>query len=269
MSTSLCGVEVEVVKAIGILAADKSGTSDPYCTLSLLQADGKPFPSETYRTRIIKRTLNPEWGETFCVGNDFRNMPVLEGSILVASLHDEDTGMCASDNRLGQVRFGPLEILAKKRNVALDACFALQPLNNEHTTGELHLRLKLLGDPALLYEEFNWRVCNIPDHPHVRDASKDLSLDEIHARDFEGKPCNELHLTLVSAIGLLPMDSSIFSKGSSDPYVVLSVNGIKKQSKVKKQTLTPEWHENFIFPVDDDSCAVQLDVMDYDRVGSS
>ena len=81
---SLCGIQVEVVKATGIIAADKSGTSDPYCKVKLVQANGKPLPKEEYKTKTIQRTLDPEWNETFKMGEPFKNMPALKGCKLVA-----------------------------------------------------------------------------------------------------------------------------------------------------------------------------------------
>ena len=276
MTTSLCGVEVEVIKAINIIAADKSGTSDPYCKLKLVQADGKVMPSEEYKTKTIQRTLNPEWDETISMGTAFQNMKVLVGCKVVATLYDMDKGMFDADDPLGQIEFGPIQILAKKKKLKMDLKFALQTtpaMTKEKVTatGELHLRLKLLGDPNLLYEEFNKEAKALPDEiPNARDASNDVSLDEEHAKMFEGKPCNELHLSLVSAKGLVAMDTSVFGKATSDPYVCMSVNSVKKQSTTKKKTLTPEWHENFVFPsVDDPACAVTLEVMDYDLVGSN
>jgi Ca2+-dependent lipid-binding protein/Ran GTPase-activating protein (RanGAP) involved in mRNA processing and transport len=271
---SLCGIQVEVVKATGIIAADKSGTSDPYCKVKLVQANGKPLPKEEYKTKTIQRTLDPEWNETFKMGEPFKNMPALKGCKLVATLYDMDKGMFDKDDDLGTVEFGPIEVLAKTKKLKADLCFTLQSTAamvkaKETATGELHLRMKLLGDPDLVYEEFGDEAKTLPDHEFARDASKDVAMDELHAKEFEGKPCNELHLTLVSAKGLLVMDTAVFGKGSSDPYVNVSVNSVTQKSTVKKKSLDPEWHEMFVLPVDDPACKVTLQVMDYDLVGAN
>ena len=50
-------VSVRVVRATGLLAADKSGKSDPYVKL---QTQG----GTKAKTSVIKKTLNPEWDET-------------------------------------------------------------------------------------------------------------------------------------------------------------------------------------------------------------
>ena len=123
---SLCGIQVEVVKATGIIAADKSGTSDPYCKVKLVQANGKPLPKEEYKTKTIQRTLDPEWNETFKMGEPFKNMPALKGCKLVATLYDMDKGMFDKDDDLGTVEFGPIEVLAKTKKLKADLCFTLQ-----------------------------------------------------------------------------------------------------------------------------------------------
>ena len=50
-------VSVHVVRATGLLAADKSGTSDPY--IKLHSEGGKKA-----KTSVINKTVNPEWDET-------------------------------------------------------------------------------------------------------------------------------------------------------------------------------------------------------------
>ena len=48
---------VHVVRATGLLAADKGGTSDPYV---VVQAAG----GKKAKTSVKKKTLDPEWDET-------------------------------------------------------------------------------------------------------------------------------------------------------------------------------------------------------------
>ena len=48
---------VRVVRATGLLAADKGGTSDPYVVVQT--AGGKKT-----KTSVKKKTLDPEWDET-------------------------------------------------------------------------------------------------------------------------------------------------------------------------------------------------------------
>jgi hypothetical protein len=48
---------VQLVEAKGLAAADKGGTSDPFCTLEL--------EKQKYKSRVEKKTLDPKWGQAF------------------------------------------------------------------------------------------------------------------------------------------------------------------------------------------------------------
>jgi phosphatidylserine decarboxylase len=50
-------LRVTVIEAKELTAADKSGTSDPYCVLKL--------GTEKRETKPVKKTLNPVWNTTF------------------------------------------------------------------------------------------------------------------------------------------------------------------------------------------------------------
>ncbi|GBG24408.1 Synaptotagmin-1 [Hondaea fermentalgiana] len=49
--------ELKVIRAKGLRSADKNGLSDPFCKVQLLR--------ERHRTRKIRKSLEPEWNETF------------------------------------------------------------------------------------------------------------------------------------------------------------------------------------------------------------
>ena len=50
-------MHVQVCCATDLLAADSNGLSDPYCKLTWLGQKG--------RTKIVPKTLSPEWDESF------------------------------------------------------------------------------------------------------------------------------------------------------------------------------------------------------------
>ena len=54
---------VTVVSANGLLAADRGGTSDPYCVLSLSSSPSTPF----FTTSVKEKCLNPTWHESSTV----------------------------------------------------------------------------------------------------------------------------------------------------------------------------------------------------------
>ena len=44
---------------------DFEGFSDPYCKLFLLQEDGRVVVGSKKQTKVLKKTLNPEWNAIF------------------------------------------------------------------------------------------------------------------------------------------------------------------------------------------------------------
>eukprot|EP01114_Cavostelium_apophysatum_P020374 TRINITY_DN6807_c0_g1_i2.p1 TRINITY_DN6807_c0_g1~~TRINITY_DN6807_c0_g1_i2.p1 ORF type:complete len:695 (+),score=200.18 TRINITY_DN6807_c0_g1_i2:258-2342(+) len=58
--------------------------------------------------------------------------------------------------------------------------------------------------------------------------------------------------------------------GSSDPYVIVTLGGKKKKTKVKKKTLNPQWNEAIIFDIDPNTLEdeIVIQVFDYDRFSS-
>ena len=53
----------KMIGAKGLKSADLNGKSDPYAVLTYISNRGKSH--QKYKTRTIKRTLNPDWNETF------------------------------------------------------------------------------------------------------------------------------------------------------------------------------------------------------------
>ena len=53
----------KIIGAKGLKSADLNGKSDPYAVLTYISNRGKN--NQKYKTKTIKKTLNPEWNETF------------------------------------------------------------------------------------------------------------------------------------------------------------------------------------------------------------
>ena len=85
-------LRVRLARGVGLLAADKGGTSDPYVVLQL----GKT----KHKSKVIKKTLDPEWNETF----DFVKLSLRElvESQLLLHAFDYD-GRLSKADPLGEV----------------------------------------------------------------------------------------------------------------------------------------------------------------------
>lgn len=50
-----------VIEARHVASMDKNGTSDPYVTLN------SSFNKQRFKTKVVKKTLTPKWGQTFAL----------------------------------------------------------------------------------------------------------------------------------------------------------------------------------------------------------
>lgn len=56
-------LEVTVIAARELIAADFNKSSDPFVELTLLDGKGKPIRGEYYRTAVIEKSRNPQWAD--------------------------------------------------------------------------------------------------------------------------------------------------------------------------------------------------------------
>lgn len=98
MSSS--GMLVTIAEARGILAADSNGFSDPFVTMTLLDSRGNTIAAAgTFKTKVLKKTLTPQWNEEFVIGDRF---DLRLATTLRLCLSDSD-GLFSSDDFLGVV----------------------------------------------------------------------------------------------------------------------------------------------------------------------
>lgn len=130
-------LQVCIVQARNLPAADSSGTSDPYVEIKL--------GAQSLRTRTIPKTLNPQWGDC-----DFFNFLVWDNTqVLHIRVYDEDT--LSLDDYLGRVTNKTVVEVFESCKGEEGAWFAL-----EGKTAGAQIRLKA-----------NWfaiRNTNIPRH---------------------------------------------------------------------------------------------------------
>src|SRR5437016_2586102 len=76
MATPHPTIELELIEAKGLLAADSNGLSDPFCSVVPLDSKHKEIRKEKVRTKICWKTLSPVWNEKFVLGDRAPPLPV-------------------------------------------------------------------------------------------------------------------------------------------------------------------------------------------------
>ncbi|GMF59580.1 unnamed protein product [Phytophthora fragariaefolia] len=225
-------LEVGVVGARDLLAGDLNGSSDPFVRLSVLDAKGRALAAAgSFQTRVAKKTLAPEWRESFTLGArgfDLRLATTLRFLVL-------DFDGLKRDDVLGVVDV-PLDVLTCER-APMDDWYRVArvpELMACDAKGELRLTFR-------------------------RPASKAASQPEAAASE-RPRP-NLLYVTIDSGKDLLPMDRN----NSSDPLVKLSVVGQRHQTETVAKTLKPHWDERFAFLLQDAHTTLELLAEDEDR----
>lgn len=108
-------LSVRVIEARSLPAMDLNGFSDPYVRLQL----GK----QRTRTKVVKKSLNPQWGEEF----GFRVEDLKEE--LLVSVLDEDKYF--NDDFVGQLKVPILQVFDSENKSLGPAWYPLQPKNKK------------------------------------------------------------------------------------------------------------------------------------------
>ncbi|KAG7380532.1 Synaptotagmin-6 [Phytophthora boehmeriae] len=226
---------VTVVGARDLLAGDLNGFSDPFVELTVLDTKGQPLAAGgRFKTSVAKRTLSPEWNESFILGT--RDFDLRSATSLRFLVYDFD-GL-KRDDVLGVVDV-PLD-LVKCEEKPLDDWFRVVKVPGQMSAdakGELHLVFQ--------------KAQNSP------KGRKSVAFQE---GDDSQQP-NLLYVTIDSGKDLLPMDRN----NSSDPLVKLSVVGQRHQTETVAKTLKPHWDERFAFLLKDPHTTLELLAEDEDR----
>lgn len=207
---SFFSVEGKIVSGEGLIARDSSGTSDPYVKVKLRQRC-------VYKSKIVYRSLSPEWNESFQLAVDDVNTD------LGFKVYDFDR--LSHDDYMGeaQVSLGTLEI-----------------------NKEIELKLPLINKEGL-QEDFGRIIVVlsiIPKTPNEQIELSQLLNSAKRATKHNSKSQiwdSLLSVILVDGKNLKTTDGSI----PCDPFVRFKLNQDKYKSKICKQTLNPVWHEQF------------------------
>ncbi|KAF9199830.1 hypothetical protein BGZ49_010006 [Haplosporangium sp. Z 27] len=117
---------VTLVKARDLIAADRSGTSDPYVIFKL---NG----TEVHKSQVIKKTLNPDFNETFVVPISSR-----ADDLFTFEIFDWNQVHSAKSLGIGSIDLANLQLVLPNR-------FNFQ-LKNKHNKGEIEFKVKFMPE---------------------------------------------------------------------------------------------------------------------------
>lgn len=225
-------LKVFIFKARDLAPKDKNGFSDPFVVVKY----GKSF-----KTKIIKKCLNPEWNESF----------EFDVSYLTISFNVWDHDHLRND-------------FMGTCSVDLQSCFnftptwlKLHPKQNEEVSGEIYIDLKLEGEEQELIE--------------LEKSLSLFSLDKTQSPSIDFKNSGVegfVFLKIISATSLPKFKNATKTGFDMDPFVVISYG--KKVAKTKriKHTINPTWNESVCFQVNQ-AKTFNFSIYDHDKFSSN
>ena len=107
-------VTVTITNAVELPACDANGLSDPYCEVSVRQRVGGAAKGKTkiaksiiHKTKVVKKSLNPVWSETFMLSD---NLKSVETSHVAFKIWDEDR---MSNDFIGECRLELADVVSQ------------------------------------------------------------------------------------------------------------------------------------------------------------
>jgi len=249
-------LRVTLISAENLVAADKTGTSDPYAVFLV--------DTEKKKSKVIYKTLNPKWNnEGFEWHGDKTNMKTLD---LV--MWDRDPGL-NKDDRLGSAHLD-LEEKGVFEDGKPEQEFVL-PLS---TKGSVRLRVDWRTVAEDTMPETLEAIHQCSEEKYVQEWKDEQDVEPFAWDRYVARlPWNALRagyaectlrLTVKAGYGLLAADVT----GTSDPYVTIKLAGNEFKTKTIPKTLFPRWEETF--EVKQTAChltskAVRVEVFDDDK----
>ncbi|KAG2236778.1 hypothetical protein INT48_006962 [Thamnidium elegans] len=290
---------VDLVSARNLMAADKSGTSDPYVVFNV---NGE----KVHKSEIIKRNLNPKWThEHFEVAIQSRvtasirievfdwnhvkgHEPIGSGGITLRGdavesfktrLVDIPLDGVAGVSGSVQVKFKwhPQLLKTKKTQTSVlgtTRTYARDDVNLE-ASGPLvrdsHDMQRLSSESyhrSQISDTIGSRLSmgsHISFEDNISLAPSSILQDTSVMSDATGK-AGFVTITLLEARGLRGVDKS----GTSDPFVRVRVGKqqIYKTAVIPK-TLDPEWNESFVYDVGGEPFIFDFKVKDHNKIKSA
>ena len=250
-------LRVRVLKAQGLVAKDKGGTSDPLAQLLL--------GSQKRETTVVPKTLRPEWNEEFTL-----EFTPGAGEQMDVVLYDHDKGLLSNSKEfLGAVTIHLDHILADMEfNQWLELEYNPKyQKKQEDVTGMVQLDISWSeseddpgsapGSSAIIPLRKSASVRPIT---ALADVPEDESIED-NSRPETAAPKIRVIVTLLKAQGLVAKDKN----GFSDPFAEVLLGAQKVATKHVPKTLDPEWDETFTLDMPNGEDSLEVVLYDHDK----
>lgn len=218
-------LHVNVVRAVKLLKKDLLGASDPYVKLSLT---GESLPAK--KTTIKKKTLNPEWNESF-------KLVVKDPQSQVLRLQVFDWDKVGGHDRLG-VQLIPLKQLTpyetKEFTLSLLKDTNISDSQEKKKRGQIEVELTFVP-----FKENSLKYIGPSDAYGRKESCNDEALDDGALRGAG----------LLSV--LVQGAEEVEGQSHNNPYALVLYRGERKKTKMIKRTRNPLWNEEFQFMLEE------------------
>ncbi|GMN51059.1 hypothetical protein TIFTF001_020213 [Ficus carica] len=218
-------LHVNVVRAVKLLKKDLLGASDPYVKLSLT---GESLPAK--KTTIKKKTLNPEWNESF-------KLVVKDPQSQVLRLQVFDWDKVGGHDRLG-VQLIPLKQLTpyetKEFTLSLLKDTNISDSQEKKKRGQIEVELTFVP-----FKENSLKYIGPSDAYGRKESCNDEALDDGALRGAG----------LLSV--LVEGAEEVEGQSHNNPYALVLYRGERKKTKIIKRTRHPLWNEEFQFMLEE------------------
>ena len=265
MPATLSGKLSMTVHAVNnVPKLDTFGHADPYCTIQLMQI--------TEKTKKFKNEKNPHFEDTFEL--PVSQVPSSQNVVLTLmewNRFGKDKAVGAINLPLADIaergsmnrQQVPMKAAGKEGDVTGPNNQLCMMLYSASFVSDVPLPTpQLAPDDQAAVDEASIELANVT--RKITDAEAKIAAlgGSSPARDDKSGPW-QLRLGLIRAQHLPKMDLT----GAADPYVTFDIMGQKqRKSKTIKNTLSPEWKEEFVFDITDDKGELVLTVWDYDQM---
>ena len=261
---------IVALRAEGVAAVDKSGTSDPYAKIFV---DGLGVKEER-KTKERKKTLDPVWGERF----DIVNIKDPSTTSVRVELKDYNapslSNALGSSKPLGEFDFALSDLELPTTGELIEKSFELQQPSSSQkaatvtATGTIFLKIGYLPLAAPPATEDAYKASQ-----SSSTGAKEAKIAHLEAGGKSFAPAahgGQLKIVVASATGLRTADKI----GLSDPYakLVARCNGnvlkaTPSKTRTIEKTLDPAWYEEFVVGNVDDpvTARVAIVVKDEDK----